>query len=438
MIIAGDPGGGGPGSAAFPAAPQGSPGGIAAAARALSQAGDELDHTEAGLHGASSMLASDWQGYAAAAYHASSSGLASVARAGAETFRECAQAVSGYGRVLDHAQSEIRRLRVLYDDAKGRQAAASGLAGRLEGALLGATKQSDVTRLDTQVKTATGQGQDAGHEADGYALQASRVLSEFRAAEARYTAVLSGDRPGSPGTPFASPFSGAGSPGPGFGVPFNTFGPLGTGSFVPAGLNAYNGVIPVGNPWSSPIPGYGVYLDATTPEAVPTDDLTDAILFIAPLFAGPAGDLGASALRQLAADLGIGAAGRAAVTDAGQEAIDRALADAFSSGATRYTRLSQIIRGALNEGNLARAEAEIEQGETRAAISDLALKIADAKDLLPSGVSDILSELAERGWVYKGYAIAKLVTVRDALLRLGTPAGRSAARALDGILNTIG
>jgi len=438
MIIGGDPGGGGPGSAAFPAAPQGSPGGIAAAARTLSQAGDELDRAEGGLHGASSMLASDWQGYAAAAYHSSSDGLASVARAGAETFRECAQAVSGYGRALDHAQSEIRRLRVLYDEAKSHQTAASGLASRLEGALLAATKQSEVTRLDTQIKTATGQGQDAGHEADGYALQASHVLTEFRAAEARYAAVLSGDRPGSPGAPFAFPFSGGGSPGPGFGVPFNAFGPLGAGSFVPGGLNAYNGVIPVGNPWSSPIPGYGVYMDATRPEAVPTDDLTDAILFIAPLFAGPVGDLGASALRQLAADFGIGAAGRAAVTDAGQEAIDRALAEAFSSGATRYTRLSEIIRGALKDGNLARAEAEIEQGETRAALSDLALKIADEKDLLPSGASDILSELAEHGWVYKGNAIAKLVTVRDALLRLGTPAGRAAARALDGILNTIG
>lgn len=120
MILGGDPSGGGPGSAAFPRPPRGSPGGIAAAARALSQAADDLDRADGGLHGASSMLASDWQRYAAAAYHASSDGLAVVARGGDETFRECARAVSGYGRALDRAPWEIRRLCVLCGDAKSR------------------------------------------------------------------------------------------------------------------------------------------------------------------------------------------------------------------------------------------------------------------------------------------------------------------------------
>ena len=102
-----------------------------------------MEHVAGGLHGASSALESDWQGYAAAAYHSSSQGLAAVASGGAETFRRCAHAVSGYATALDHAQSEIRRLRTLYDDALRRQTAATNLAGWLVGTITPHTKPAD-------------------------------------------------------------------------------------------------------------------------------------------------------------------------------------------------------------------------------------------------------------------------------------------------------
>src|SRR6202035_1084994 len=129
VIPGGNPGGGG---VAFPNPPTGSPGEITAIARSLSSAADDLERVGGGLRGASATLAQDWQGYAANAYHASSEGLATVAHGGAASFRDCAQALSGYSSALDHAQSEIHRLRGLYDAEVAAQASAAGTIGGLQ------------------------------------------------------------------------------------------------------------------------------------------------------------------------------------------------------------------------------------------------------------------------------------------------------------------
>jgi uncharacterized protein YukE len=241
MIIAGDPGTAS-GAAGFPDPPTGSPGGVAAIARSLSSAAEDFDRVHGRLNVASSTLAEDWQGYAAAAYHACSDGLASVARGGAESFRDCADALTGYSRALDHAQSEIHRLRGLYDAAMAAEASAAGAVSGLQNKLGAATKQSDITKLSDKISSDQTAVQNAGFSASGYARQATAVLEEFRQAESRYAQVLDGARltPNggpAPGSPF-EPFEPVGAPGPGFGVPATV------GSVVPGLLaGAFGGVI---------------------------------------------------------------------------------------------------------------------------------------------------------------------------------------------------
>lgn len=431
----------GAGPAAFPDPPKGSPGEISAAARTLTSAADDLEHADGGLRNASAALESDWQGYAAAAYHSSSQALAGVAQGGAGTFRECAHAVSGYAAALDHAQSEIRRLRTLYDDALHRQAAATSLAGRLVGAITPHTKPAEATRLQTQVTTSENQATDAGIEATGYARQATTVLNEFKQKSTGYEAVLNGGQPGHPGGPFGSPFSPTGHPGPGFGAPFNNFTLPGSGTnpgvagMVPGGLNAYSGVLPVGNPWASPIPGYGYYKDRTTPEAVPTNDLTNLVLFLAPLVAGPAGDLGEAALRQLAESMGIGTGGRAAVDAAERKAYDEALAELRAIDG-KSSSFPGILKRATQAGDRAGATTQVAQSEARAGWADIALDAANRAGGLPAPAKEVLSEIAHRGWVYSATGAAKLAGLQASLLNSANPAARIAANAIGAILRS--
>jgi uncharacterized protein YukE len=322
-VIAGGNPAGTAGVGGFPDPPTGSPGDIAAIARALSGAADDLEHVDGGLRGASATLATDWQGYAAAAYHGASDGLASVARGGAESFRDCARAVSGYSGALEQAQSEIHRLRVLYDAAMAAEASAGSTVSGLQNKLASATKPAQISKLNTGISSAQSDAQNAAFDASGYARRASSTLDEFKHTQARYAQVLSGARltPGggpAPGSPFV-PFEPAGAPGPGFGVP------LTAGAIFPGLLSsAYGGVIPVGNPWANPIPGYGRYEDDTTPEAVPTNDLANAVALVAaPEAAGPVEDLLGSGARTLAERLGIGTAEREAAQGAAGQAAAR-------------------------------------------------------------------------------------------------------------------
>jgi uncharacterized protein YukE len=429
--------GNGAGTTAFPDPPQGSPGEITAVARTLSNAADDLEGADGGLRGASGALASDWQGYAANAYHTCSEGLAQVAHAGAQTFRECAHAVSGYAAALDNVQSELRRLKALYDDAIRRQAAANSLSTRLDGAVTPTTKPADAHRLQTQATTANNQAVDAGTEADGYAGRATAALGHFKAAASGYEQTLNGVQPGQPSGPLGSPFSTTGHPGTGFGTPyvnFNLPGPT-TGGSVPGGLNQFDGVIPVGNPWHSPIPGYGFYKDATTPEIVPDNDLTNLVLFLAPLAAGPAGDLGESALRQLAESMGFGVEGHAAVDAAEREAFDETLSK-LRAAEGKSSRLSSILNRATQAGNQAAATTQVAQHETTARWADIALDAANRAGVLPQPAKDVLSEIIHRGWIYSSYTAATLRDLQSRLIAAGGTASRAAANAIGAILRS--
>jgi uncharacterized protein YukE len=433
MIIGGGPG---PAATAFPDPPTGSPGEVGSIARALSQASEDLDHAGAGMRAASATLAQDWQGYAAQAYHACSDGLTSVAHGGAASFRDCAEAVSGYARALDHAQSEIHRLRGLYDAEMAAQANAATALNGLASKLASATKPAAVKDLNSQMSTAQTAGMSAATGATGYARQANAVLEEFRGAESRYAQVLSGatltpggrPAPGGPWVPFAS----AGSPGPGFGVP------TAVGGVVPGVLpSLYGGTIPVGNPWSSPIPGYGVYKDATTPEAVPDGIITDGAMLAASFFAaGPLGDLGAGALRSLGEALGIGGAGSAAITAAGRTAYAERVLGALESGETRSSSLAGVMREGAGDRAAAEIQIEINQAQVRAKGLETLVNVAGKR--LPVGVPQIITELANRGWMYANWTVAKLVSAQSALIKLGTPTALAAGQVIGIILKVVG
>jgi uncharacterized protein YukE len=435
-VINADPSGGASGGAAFPDPPTGDPGAITSAGRTLTNAADELEHADGGLQTATGALASDWQGYAAAAYHASSTALASVARGGAETFRECAHAVTGYAAALDQAQTQIKHLKIQYDDAQRRQQAADILSGRLGTALSTAKKPAEVTKLSTQVTNATNQATDAGHEADGYARHATTILEHFKQQASNYEQALNGQRPGPPGGPFGSPFSGTGSPGPGFGAPFaNAPGISGPATgVVSGGLDPYSGVIPVGpDPYKSPIPGYPTYYDSRHQNLASPDDLTNLILLAAPLAAGPIKELGPDAARALARALGIGEGGRAAVTDAGDKAandvgrgLDRLFKD--KNGDTQLKPGSSKARreaeGAVQEG----------QHETRVTVTGQVLDgLGKAGVPIPAGVRDVLTHYLQNRIAYT----AQLTAARETLIRVGTPAALKAAGVIERILGKV-
>jgi uncharacterized protein YukE len=427
-MIPGGSGGGGAGGVPFPDPPKGDPGGISSASRALSRAADDLEHAEGGLHGANAEIAADWQGYAAAAYHSSSGTLAQVARGAAETLRDCAHAVSSYASALDHCQAEVRRLRHAWETANQRQAANAAMALKLAGSVTASTKPADATRINTQATTASGQANDAGVEADGYALRATNAITDFRSKASGYQSTLEGYSPGEGPGLFGAPFTAPGTPGRTFGLPSDGF------PGTPGSLNPYNGVIPVGDPWHSPIPGYGVYKDATTPEVEPTDDLTNLVLLVATAGGGAAADLGGGALKAIAEELGLGTAGKQAVKDAAEEAYEKEVAEGIASGEGRHSSFSNILKRATGAGATTAAETETAQQEARADLIDSLLDTADKAGVLPDGVKDVVANLAHNGWAYTSYTTAKLDAVRTALLQTHNPAARAAGKIIGTIL----
>jgi uncharacterized protein YukE len=414
MIPAGDSGA--PSTAAFPDPPKGSPGEIGAIARSFHDAAGQLDQCEHGLKGASGGLAGDWQGYAANAYQAASNGLSGVARAAAETFRECGGALSGYSQALEHAQSEIHRLRRLYDDAQTRQVNAATAASHLSTKLAAATKPADVHQLQGELTHASNQATGAGDEASGYAGRAVQVLNDFHREEAKYSQTLAGGRVGPgkhipAGSPFAGPYTGAtGIPGLGFGVPMF---PGGFG-VSPGGLDPYNGVIPVGDPWNSDIPGYGVYMDSITPEAVPDDDLTNAVMVVSAFTGvGAVEDVLAAGGRAAAARMGIGAVGRETAEKAGQDAFDQVISrGSYKTGDPLNTAK---LREAYGAKRAAQIETEVEQDATRAETADAFLDQLDRSDLLPPGVKEAVSHAMAYGGVYRTYLERLYYALRAAM-----------------------
>jgi uncharacterized protein YukE len=416
----------------FPEVPQGDPGAISGCASTLRSAADDLEHAESGLHGASGSLQSDWQGFAAQAYHAASNGLAAVVGGGAETFRECASAVSKYGADLDHVQSQLRHLKQQYEDAVRRETGAEGLAGRLQGALAATTKQPEITKLGTQIGNAEQQAQDAVHEANGYALRAQGLVTEFKGKAQAYAATLNGQDLRH-GGPLGAPFSPPGTPGSGFGIP----NPGGIFPGVnPDGLDAYTGVLPVGDPWNSFIPGYGIYMDATHGNLTSPDDLTNLIVTIATLGGGALlRDLAPAALRAIAAELGLGAAGREAAEESGQEVYEEIFGGARASGATRSTSMTSIMKGAAGARDAKVIETELAQNEFRGKVLENLMDVAGRLGAaLPPGAKEIAGEVAARGWIYSSYLLGRGSQVASSLLRSPNPVMRAAGRLLGSML----
>jgi len=311
----------------FPDLPRGDPGAIAGCASTLHRAADDLEQAETGLLGANGSLESDWQGFAAQAYYGASNGLVAVARGAGDTFRGCASAVSRYGAELDQVQSELRGLRSLYDDAVRRQAAANGLAGKLQSALASAHAHSEISTLGSQIGTAQNQAQDALTEANGYARRADDLVNAFRGRAQAYAATLDGQEPGHAG-PLGPPFIPAGTPGSGFGIP----SPGGFPGVNPDGLDAYRGVLPVGDPWNSNIPGYGTHMDATHGNLTSPDDLTNLAVLIASFgVAGAVRDLGGAALRSVLESAGSRAAGREALDGVASRITQQTLSEVYGS-----------------------------------------------------------------------------------------------------------
>jgi uncharacterized protein YukE len=421
----------GPGNAAFPAPPKGDPGGITGASRMLTRAAEDLEHAEGGLHGANAELEADWQGYAANAYHSSSNALAHIARGASETFRECAQAVSGYAGALDDCQAEIGRLRQAWESAKQRQASSQAQTFKLVASIGPTTSSADATRINAQAGTSSGQADDAGNEADGYARRATATLDEFTRKAATYQRTLEGYAPGETPGPFGAPFTAPGTPGRTFGLPSDGFAMPGD----PQPLGSYNGVIPVGDPWNSPIPGFGMYMDMHTPEVESVNDLTNLIVYGAGLGAMAGGvDLGASALRSLAEQLGIGGLGKRAVIDAGSDAFKTEMAEAIASGKSRSTLFTEILARARGAQMGAGIETEIAQQEARAGLLDSLTLSLDQANVIPVGVRDAVTELAKNGWAYTSYTAGRLAAVRTALLASDTPAARAASNIIGTIL----
>jgi len=198
--------------------------------------------------------------------------------------------------------------------------------------------------------------------------------------------------------------------------------------------NTYGGVIPVGYPWApGGIPGYGAYLDGQEPNTSP-GDLTNLILAICTLGdAAGARELGELGLRSLVKALGLGAAGRAAEDETEQEVFDETLEKELEAG----VRKKAAVRAARAASAKAGIETTIAQEETRATVLEAGIKVLDGQGLLPTGVADTLIEMAHRGGFYVTYAIAKLVTIQNALVSAGGPTAAAAARAIGGILRLV-
>jgi uncharacterized protein YukE len=413
VIPAGGSAAGAGSAGGFPALPTGSPGEISAIARSLGQAASELEQTEHGLTSATEALMADWSGYAANAYRGSSGALAGAARGASASLRECAGAVSGYAAALEAAQTELTRLQGLYEEAKAREAAAAANASALDWHLATATKSAARHQLQGDISNADHQASSAGDEAAAYMQRAVQVLDEFHHQESRYMQTLAGGgevvggRSLPAGSPFAAPFSGVGATGAGFGVPYTAFGGI-----VPGGLASFDGVIPVGNPWSSDIPGFGVYLDGQTENLQPTNDLTAAITFLAAPVAGKAAEeLLATGGRAFMEEVGIGSAGRESAAQAGHDAsLTELYSGDYSMGDA--AKVQRILR----DRQLGSATRMAGQEETQNQIVLQTLDGADKAGWIPSGVK----ETAEWVLAHRPYFSARIGQAAGALSRFFT------------------
>jgi uncharacterized protein YukE len=197
----------------FPDPPRGSPGEISGAARGLRAAAEDLQAAHGTLGMAAGMLGS-WQGRAANAYHGCVQGLARVIHGGVGGLHAAAASVSHYGAALDRAQSGMRRLRPLYDDAVRRAEREAALVAGLDVAMPNATK-SERPRVLGLISGATRGAEQAVFEANGYARAAQRLHDDFQREATRDGAALAPFEMSLYGGQLGRPL---GAPGPGFGL----------------------------------------------------------------------------------------------------------------------------------------------------------------------------------------------------------------------------
>jgi uncharacterized protein YukE len=417
------------GIGAFPDPPKGDPGGIESAARQLEQVGQALQDVEAGLRASAHGLGQDWDGDAAGAYRLASEGLGTTARAAAATFGDCAQAVRGYGNALQDCQRQLEHLRKAFTDALARESTA---AGKVEGLIVAAQAPHAPPSVSTDLTNAQTAQSDAVGDAQRILRRAHDVLNAFHDHEKATIGTLSGQHtsgPGGLGGAFASPFGqapGVGTGiGPGFGIP-------------QGGLAAFDGTIHAGDPWHSDIPGLGTYWDGTHPSAVPTDDLTNVVLFAA----GGVGSIGLDTLRAAAGELAsatarqLGLVGERKVAGAAfDDAFDEALG-LGRNGAQRAESMRARLSGARDAGTRASAQASTDLRAARADTLEKAIDVAKKLGVkVPDGVQELAPHLYRYSDQYRYYAMYKLLQLREALATRG-PAGAAAARAIDQLLGS--
>jgi uncharacterized protein YukE len=443
-------------SGEFPEPPNGSPGGVRGAARAIGRAGEALADVGSGLKGASGALAADWNGWAAGSYQSCVQGLAGPLRIGMDQFQACEKAIMSYADALEHAQDEIKRLHGLWVAAKEREAAALSQVNALS-TQLATAKPKEVDGIQSDLSAASTAASGAGGEAAQLVIKANGVLEEFKSEAAAQADVLSGSNPFTPGTlllgPGAGLFGGTGSA--------LTFG-------VPAGgLDPLRGVITVQHPkedyhvgpeeviitpsrwaifnggtaeteatrddmWESDnIPGYenwAEHREGHPEDAIePDDSIFNPVGLLA---GGAAGAFGKGALRSLGAltDALFVRGGKEAVEAAARQA--RAEAAAILSPNTRH--VDEAIEAAgRNAGFKKQYEIDEARGANIKALIELAEK-GGAK--VPPGTADIVGHMVSGSTVYKGQAALRLRYAKMMLEQQGSKPALKAAQALDGLI----
>jgi uncharacterized protein YukE len=420
----------GPEFGAFPEPPKGSPGGVRDAARSLQSAGRRLDDVAAGLRASAGGLGEDWKGDAAGRFRLATEGLATVARDAGATFDDCAATVRGYADALEHCQDELKRLKKAYDEAVAQATTAAGQVAQLTGAL---RVPDPAPHLAGQLSRASDAESQASGDAHQILGRAHNALNDFHDHARHAESVLNGQQVGHPERlpPGARPM-GFG-PGPSVGVGNG----LNPGFGIPmGGLSPYDGLVRVNDPWNNDVPGFSTYWDGTHPSAVPTEDLTNAVMFAA----GGVGMIGIDGLRfaaseiagSLARSFGVQST-RAASRRAGAEAFDEALG-LGRGGSVRATRMTDRLRAA--DG--ARTEAAAaEVMRIRAARVQLIKVVGDVLPRLgvkiPQGLADVIAHAYEFSSEYKYKVIYHLLELRAKLAAKGA-AGQAAVDAIDALM----
>lgn len=369
------------GSDVFPDSPIGDPESLRTAVSAyLHEASLDLQETARCLRKAKEDLAADWNGIAASAYRNASGMLEQAARGAHLTLQDCADAVYGYSWALETAQNELAALRRGYDHARSN-----------------------------------------GDSGASYAHRARAVLSEFYEKQQHYIDTLNGAP--NPDMTFGPLGGGVGQVGAGFGVPWTN-----PGGLDPHGLEPYNGVIATGD-----IPGWKNYKSVVNQGIQPTDDLTNAILLIAPAGGKVVETLGESALKGLAGgaedlldfvgrELGIGAAGRDAAEQVGQEARAKAIEAAEKKHVNPFDA-EKIGKSAHSEAirQFEEAQAAV-RGKVAGSIVQLAKNLGAP---VPDVSEEAVSEFAQHGSIYRAAARTYWYRLASSLLKAKSSAVRA-------------